>query len=82
MRLESNRTNFTGIKPIVVSNKNNKNMPYLFNRMDDIVKEHHIPSVFETHEGRMVLEPPTSKIAKAVTETIKKFGIVISDFKK
>lgn len=81
MKLQ-NIPSFTGLKPIEVTRKNNQNMKYLFNHMDDIVKKHHIPSTFEMNSGRIILDPPTKGMAKAVTESIKKMGIVISGFKK
>ena len=83
MKLVSNSPNFAGTKPIKILGKDNKHVKYLYNDVTEVVKKNKVPAVFETGStSRIVLNPATEKVAKIVSENLKKLGIVINTSKK
>lgn len=71
--------NFQGKYNYTVYGKQNKQMTYLYNHVQDLVSEHKIPATFFLGpENKIILNPATEKAENIVTKTLNKLGIKFS----
>lgn len=70
---------FQGKYNYTVYGKQNKQIPYLYNQVCDMVAENKVPSIFFVgSEDKIVLTPSTKKSENIVVSTLKQLGIKFS----
>ena len=80
--VSNNRVNFGAAPKIIVNGKNNKHKQYLFNDVNNFVKDKGITTQFMVGEGKIVMEPATEKMASMIKMGLKKLNIFESSAKK
>ena len=80
--VDNNRVNFGSTPKIVINGKNNQHKQYLFNEVNDFIKNKGIPTQFKTGEDKIIMKPATDKMASMIRMGLKKLNIIESSAKK
>lgn len=80
--VSNNRVNFGAAPKIIINGKNNQHKQYLFNEVNDFIKNKGITTQFKTGKDKIIMEPATEKMASMIKMGLKKLNIIESSTKK